>query len=212
MYVPISYVRRIIPATETAFMLPSVNPGTTFDPTFSTDNQIFTNGNLTVEEGPVDAWRNFRTVATISGKKYWSVRIDAFTFASAIGIQDSSVPTNNALAFTVGASVLASNLSTYFTNATDSGFSLGPSYGAGDRIDVAIDTGLPAIWFRLNGGNWNNSGAADPATGTGGWPTTGTSMTTLYAAVAHDVAKSTAQFASGSWTNPAPSGFTQIDA
>lgn len=194
-------------------MLPSVNPGTTFDPTFSTNNQTFTNGNLTVEEGPADAWRNFRTIATISGKKYWSNQVDAVTFAFRFGISDSSVSTDNALAFTVGASVVINSTpATYFTNATDSGFSLGAAIVAGDRVDIAIDTGLPAIWFRLNNGNWNNSGAADPATGTGGWPTTGTSMTTLYAAVAHDVAKSTAQFASGSWTNPAPSGFTQIDA
>lgn len=40
----------------------------------------------------------------------------------------------------------------------------------GDTVDLAVDiTGL-LMWFRLNGGNWNNNGSANPGTGTLGNP------------------------------------------
>lgn len=42
------------------------------------------------------------------------------------------------------------------------------SYAAGDTVCVAIDLGSGLYWFRTNGGNWNNSGTANPATGVGG--------------------------------------------
>jgi len=37
-----------------------------------------------------------------------------------------------------------------------------------DRICCAIDLDARLVWFRKNGGNWNNSGTANPATGIGG--------------------------------------------
>lgn len=44
-----------------------------------------------------------------------------------------------------------------------------PTYATGDTVCVAADLTNGLLWFRLNGaGNWNNSGTADPSTGTGG--------------------------------------------
>jgi len=37
---------------------------------------------------------------------------------------------------------------------------------AGDVLDIAINPGSNSIWFRVNGGNWNNNPSADPATNT----------------------------------------------
>ena len=42
------------------------------------------------------------------------------------------------------------------------------AYAAGNRIDMAINPLNRLVWFRVSGGNWNNSGTADPATDTGG--------------------------------------------
>ena len=36
------------------------------------------------------------------------------------------------------------------------------TWSAGANIGVAVDPLHQEIWFRVNGGNWNNSGAADP--------------------------------------------------
>lgn len=38
----------------------------------------------------------------------------------------------------------------------------------GDRFCMAIDVPNELVWTRVNNGLWNNSGSADPATGTGG--------------------------------------------
>lgn len=42
------------------------------------------------------------------------------------------------------------------------------SWSSGDTLCIALDLDNLLIWFRVNGGNWNNSGTADPATSTGG--------------------------------------------
>jgi hypothetical protein len=43
-----------------------------------------------------------------------------------------------------------------------------PTFGApGDIIDVALHGGV-GWWIRVNGGDWNNNPAANPATDTGG--------------------------------------------
>jgi hypothetical protein len=42
------------------------------------------------------------------------------------------------------------------------------AYGVGDVLCDAVDLGALLIWFRTNGGLWNNSGTANPATGAGG--------------------------------------------
>lgn len=43
----------------------------------------------------------------------------------------------------------------------------------GDIVSVAVDLTSNLIWFTVNGGNWNGSGTANPATGTGGFSTNG---------------------------------------
>ena len=41
-------------------------------------------------------------------------------------------------------------------------------WAQGDVLSFAVDLGSNQIWFRVNGGNWNNDAASDPATNTGG--------------------------------------------
>lgn len=40
---------------------------------------------------------------------------------------------------------------------------------SGSVFSIAVDLTNSLIWIRLNNGNWNANGAANPATGTGGW-------------------------------------------
>ena len=57
---------------------------------------------------------------------------------------------------------------------TGGAVSIGQSFGAGDRVQIAIDEVARLIWFRKNGaGNWNNSTLADPETGSGGYNISG---------------------------------------
>jgi hypothetical protein len=83
-----------------------------------------------------------------------------------------------------------------------------PAYATGNRVGIAYDDGAKRFWSRVNGGAWSNSG--DPAAGTGGRVVSVTG--TLYACVfiAYNTEITTARFASGSWIDSAPSGFTQL--
>lgn len=54
---------------------------------------------------------------------------------------------------------------TYYANSGSGTIS---SYTNGNVISFAIDYTNGLAWARVNGGNWNNSGTANPATGTGG--------------------------------------------
>lgn len=53
---------------------------------------------------------------------------------------------------------------------------------SGTVISMAVDLDAKLIWFRVNGGNWNNSGSANPATGAGGFALTGLSAGAFFSA------------------------------
>lgn len=84
---------------------------------------------------------------------------------------------------------------------------------AGAVYDTAVDFANARIWFRKNGGNWNNSGTADPATNTGGLDTSAITGT-LYAAVTvfSNGDQFTANFGASAWTYAPPSGFDGLIA
>lgn len=86
------------------------------------------------------------------------------------------------------------------------------TYTTGDRIGVAINPILQLIWFRKNGGLWNNSGAADPATNTGGIAySTVTQGTFLLAWGGSATASVTLKALSSQWVDAAPSGYAQLE-
>ncbi len=75
---------------------------------------------------------------------------------------------------------------------------------------MAFDIASHLIWFRVNGGNWNNNASYDPATATGG--ISFTSLGTTYACI--DVIDNvttgivTTNFGAAAFTYGVPSGFT----
>ena len=44
----------------------------------------------------------------------------------------------------------------------------GPNPASGNTVSVAVDLDNKRIWYRVNGGSWNNDGSADPVTNTNG--------------------------------------------
>jgi hypothetical protein len=88
------------------------------------------------------------------------------------------------------------------------------TFTAADNIGVAFDPFSEKVWFRKNGGNWNNDviGNQNPATNTGGISLATMSKTSFCAAWGGSATASiTAKFATASWTYTAPSGFLSID-
>jgi hypothetical protein len=102
---------------------------------------------------------------------------------------------------------MAYNGSTYVNNVAQSG--AGIPISTGTTVCVALDVDAARIWFRSGaGGNWNNSGTANPATGTGGL-NVAVLGTPLFALVATNAstARHTANFGASGFVGAVPAGF-----
>ena len=113
-----------------------------------------------------------RSIASAStGLKHYEVTLGAGVNAydHAVGLGNSSAsltagpgsPDTNSIAYYNG----DANIYAGGGTAGSTGLS---ATAPGDVISVAVDLSNNAIWVRLNCGNWNNSGTADPSTNTGG--------------------------------------------
>jgi hypothetical protein len=98
-----------------------------------------------------------------AGKYYAEFLWSAAGTGLQTGIQDATVTLTDT---TKAAYVIGTN-GTIYVNGVSSGVTLGTPVN-NDVICMAWDAGTEKIWFRKNGGLWNNSASDDPATGTGG--------------------------------------------
>ncbi len=88
----------------------------------------------------------------------------------------------------------------------------GGAHVEGDVVDIAYDRDTGRFWVRRNGGSWNGSGTANPATGTGGHylPLSGAGPTR--AALHLDTGQTmSANFGAQDWAYAPPAGFEGID-
>jgi hypothetical protein len=147
---------------------------TTFDPAHTDVNLSLSGGNLIVSLGTGGGpYVNTRTIASHSSGKIYNEFVDTNDGGNSnsvcVGLLNSSQVTNNYL----GSS---SNSVGYFGGGGGSGtVSINGStvatiqgYAQGNTISMAEDTAAQLVWFGVNGGIWNNSGSANPATGVGG--------------------------------------------
>jgi hypothetical protein len=82
-----------------------------------------------------------------------------------------------------------------------------PGWATGDTVTFAWDNGNNRAWIRVNGGNWNSSGTANPATNTGGIDISGLIVGARFFTWSTDKAGDTATLAP---TASVPSGFTDL--
>jgi hypothetical protein len=98
----------------------------------------------------------------------------------------------------------------HFTSGSSSGDP--GSNPTGHVVDFAIDLDNSLMWSRYDGGNWNGSGTADPATGAGGHSISGfTGPVFPYAWLQFNpdtVTIDGGDYPSPTFIHPAPSGFT----
>jgi hypothetical protein len=89
-----------------------------------------------------------------------------------------------------------------------------PAIAAGNVVSMAVDFGNNALWFRVQGGNWNNNAANNPATNTGGVTianlTTQGSLFPFWSGWTTNDA-TTANFGASAFTYAVPSGFQAWD-
>jgi len=179
---------------------------TTFNPADTAGTVTLSGGNL-VQTGTGAG--SSRTIASHSTGKFFFEYVvgTGNAYEHAIGLANSTA------SLTVGPGSPDTNSLAYYEGdplvycAGGSIGSSGLTYVAGDTIDMAVDIGAGLVWVRQNGGNWNNSGSANPATGTGGLSFTLTGPLFALGYVGASGRVNTFNFGGSAYAYAAPSGF-----
>lgn len=181
---------------------------TTFDPSNKTAAFTLSGGNLVATSSAIATAAATRVM---TGPTYFEVTATTLTGTLSIGFVNRSYnmasgtilgTDNNGLGFKSTGAVVLNNVT----------LSTIQTYAQGDVVCVAVDIANRMVWFRTNGGNWNNSGTANPATGVGGIDYSTMNLGALFPAISCSItgAVLTGKFTSG-FAQTAPSGFITAD-
>lgn len=183
--------------------------GTSWNPADKAANLALSNNNLTLT-GLDGNYGNVRSIAAASsGKRYWEVlAVTSGNPASTVpGFGDASATLTSFLGFD-GHSVGWAGDGRILGNSTT--VTTIQAWAQGNTLCFAIDIDNALLWCRTNGGNWNNSGAANPATGTGGISISGMIGSKPWFAIGESLAAPdvvTANFGRSPFAQAAPTGF-----
>lgn len=171
-------------------------------------------GNLVATKGGTTAWGSGRATASLTTASKWFFSLQMTTVASyaIIGIANSAFSVSGSFLGASGSNSIGYQSSTGGITINGSVVATMPTFGSGDVIDCAIDLVNSKIWFRKNGGNWNNSASANPATNAGGVSLSGLNSGPYYPAFSQyysDVLS--ANFGATTFTYAVPSGFSGVD-
>jgi hypothetical protein len=132
-----------------------------------------TNAVLRLSRGPQDTGLSVSSSAqatatvadrAITGPVYWETTIDALVGTMGIGVAAGDWDANQILGYDRRAFCYRNNGQVVVNNAVLATIS---NFVQGDRVDIAFHPGSMQVWFRVNGGDWNNDGTANPSTFTG---------------------------------------------
>jgi hypothetical protein len=155
-----------IPVTRITNGLPVcyVSVISTWSPTDKSAGVTLSNNNLTYT-GSGGA-RSSKSLT--AGKAYWEVLLNQGSgeAGGAWNIGFSDVATTFAQMQSTGVILMVLLLNGNIANG--GGATIGAAIANGDTVCIAADLTGKKAWFRKNGGNWNNSGANNPATDVGG--------------------------------------------
>jgi len=146
-----------------------------------------------------------------TGKYYFEVTLQTSTTASNFaGIMISSWASvfSSSQMTTLSTSVQFGASGTIYSNGASTAAVVGAT-AVGDIYSFAIDLTGHLAWVRKNGGNWNGSGTANPATGVGGVTIATGSFAPIvrFAAGAVATDQMTGNFGQAAFVYTAPSGF-----
>jgi hypothetical protein len=183
---------------------------TTWNPSDKSGLYTLSNGNLTAtHDGSSTSAAVRGTPGRAQGKRYIeftlvSVNTMQLGFADASHALTSELTvTTHAVGYASSDGKITQNSSVLLTAATAA---------QNDVLGVAIDMDAHLLWVRVNGGDWNNSGSADPAAGTGG---ASILSGTLYPALSNNGNNSVAATINdglAAFTRAPPAGFSRFGA
>lgn len=149
------------------------------------------------------------TASASSGKYYWETTINAGGSNHLVGISTSSESVLLFLGFSNNGCGFAKDGNVYIQSLSVASIQ---TYANGDVVCVALDLDNSKIWFRTNGGNWNNAaiGSQNPATNTGGISLSGMAAGAKFASLGIKIIndQGTANYGATAFAQTAPSGFS----
>lgn len=151
-----------------------------------------------------------RSDRPLTGPTYFEAVLTTSTGTPQIGIASSLWNNSTALGSTTASIGYLPSGIVQYNGAT---LATIQTYTAADRVEVAVNPADRMIWFRVNGGNWNNNVANDPATGVGGIDYSAmASLGVMYAAVYASLTGTvwTTTF-TPAFTHTVPTGFNALD-
>lgn len=178
---------------------------TTWNPSDKTASVTLSNNNLTASTtASPGAGRGIAGFS--SGKYYWeAVYTTVVQFNGGVGLSPAgALPSGMDSSGSMG---VGGSYHIYINGADYLGIALA---GSGNLVCFAVDLGAQLFWSRLGAsGNWNNSGTANPATGTGGISISALSrpLFPMFAVTSGASQNLTANFGASSFTGTVPSGF-----
>lgn len=180
---------------------------TTLDPFNKTSGITLSNGLLTAT-GSVDTASQVRSVGSAStGKKYCEVNL-VNAASAAVGLVTDAWVLGHAFLGNTPAAALGF---WFFGDAYINNAVVLSGVGAltGATRSMAFDFDAKLAWTRTDGGNWNNSGTANPATGVGGLSFAALGNGPFYVAGEFNAANSQGVFNFGktAYSYAAPAGF-----
>ncbi len=189
----------------------------TLDPGVSLSvNVALSNGNLTATNTTGGGLNNLGACAAkfpkITGKWYFECVTNISQPNSCVGIRGPGLTWADDIAGASGCFASFPSGAYVDTVLNPGGHGIGTSNG--NRQDFAIDLDAGLGWSRNSGGNWNNDGSADPATGAGGldisarFPGAGAYPFCMVTAPAENCIFN---FGATAFTGTPPSGFTGWD-
>lgn len=152
-------IRSAGPPVVTPAMLDPLNTGA---------GVTLSNLNLTATKASGGAaWRTSRsTYGPGAGKYYFEATLVEFSGSFiGIGLGDSSAAVSNFFGADQHGVFYVNNGTVYRGGSLVTTIQ---TTAEGQVVGVAFDVDAKLVWFRTAGGNWNNSGTANPATGVGG--------------------------------------------
>lgn len=147
--------------------VPIVTPAM-LDPLNSGDHIVLSNLNLTATKttGGVQWEMSRSTYGPAAGKYYFEATFDEFSGSFVgVGLGDSTASVGNFYGVNEHGIIMINNGEVYANGALITTLA---SATEGQVVGIAFDIDAELVWFRTEAGNWNNSGTADPTTGTGG--------------------------------------------
>lgn len=180
---------------------------TTLNPDDKTANITLSGSNLVATASTSSNGGVRAADAQTSGKYYFEITWTATGGSdTGVGFCDDSCDLNAIGSSAVRAAIVF-NSGNFYVNGSNLVSIGAPSTGT--VTCIAVDLGAQLIWARQGSGNWNDSGTANPATGTGGESISALSGNFFPAiSLGSTSAELTANFGATSFAQTVPSGFT----